>query len=89
MKQILIAIIVAVLLVGCAKNDLKSVNGGTNEWQQIQIKAGGHDFKIERLEGGASQAFQFLSKAEDGGVISGNLNGKIFQSEIGYFIPWI
>ena len=86
MKNILITIAV-VLLVGCAKNDIKLVNSGTNEWQQIQINGGGQLFKIDRLKRGESKEFRFKSKKEDGGLITGNLNGKPIKSAIGYFTP--
>lgn len=42
MKYILITTIVAVVLVGCAKNDIKLTNKGVKDWQEIEIKAGGH-----------------------------------------------
>jgi hypothetical protein len=84
MKNILITIAV-VLLVGCAKNDIKLVNSGTNEWQQIQINGGGQLFKIDRLKRGESKEFRFKSKKEDGGLITGNLKGKAIKSTIGYF----
>ena len=87
MKQILITTIVAVLLVGCAKNDIKLVNSGTNEWQQIQINGGGQQFKIDRLKGGESKEFRFKSKKENGGVIIGNLDGNAIKSDFGYFTP--
>ena len=51
MKNIVITI-AFVLLVGCAKNDLKLVNSGTNDWQQIQINGGGQQFKIDLLKAG-------------------------------------
>ena len=86
MKNIVITI-AFVLLVGCAKNDLKLVNSGTNDWQQIQINGGGQQFKIDLLKAGESKEFSFKSKKEDGGVITGNLDGKEIKSEIGYFTP--
>jgi hypothetical protein len=87
MKHILITAIAAVLLVGCAKNDIKLVNSGTNEWQQIQINGGGQQFKIDRLKGGESKEFRFKSKKETGGVIIGNLDGNAIKSDFGYFTP--
>ena len=87
MKHLLLTTIAAVLLVGCAKNDIKLVNSGTNEWQQIQINGGGQQFKIDHLKGGESKEFRFKSKKEDGGLITGNLNGKAIKSAIGYFTP--
>jgi len=87
MKHLLLTTIAAVLLLGCAKNDIKLVNSGTNEWQRIQINGGGQQFKIDRLEGGESKEFSFKSKKEDGGLITGNLNGKTIKGEFGYFTP--
>ena len=87
MKHLLLTTIAAVVLVGCAKNDIKLVNSGTNEWQQIQINGGGQQFKIDRLKGGESEEFRFKSKKEDGGLINGNLNGKAIKSAFGYFTP--
>jgi hypothetical protein len=87
MKHLLITTIAAVVLVGCAKNDIKLVNSGTNEWQQIQINGGEQQFKIDRLNRGESKEFRFKSKKEDGGLITGNLNGKAIKSTIGYFTP--
>ena len=86
MKHILITF-VAVLLAGCAKNNVTILNSGTNEWQQIQLNGGGQQFKIDGLKGGDSKGFSFKSKKEDGGVITGNLDGKEIKSEIGYFTP--
>ena len=86
MKHILI-IFVVVLLVGCAKNNVTVFNSGTNEWQQIQINGGGQQFKIDLLKAGESKEFSFKSIKEDGGLITGNLNGKAINSSIGYFTP--
>ncbi|MDA7680108.1 hypothetical protein N8622_02520 [bacterium] len=86
MKNIVITI-AFVLLVGCAKNDLKLVNSGTNDWQQIQINGGGQQFKIDLLKAGESRDFRFKSIKEDGGLITGNLNGEAIKSSIGYFTP--
>ena len=85
MKHIII--FVAVLLVGCAKNNVTILNSGTNEWQQIQINGGGQQFTIDGLKGGNSKGFSFKSKKENGGVITGNLDGKEIKSKIGYFTP--
>ncbi len=87
MKYLLLITIAAVLLVGCAKNDIKLVNSGTNEWQQIQLNGGGKQFKIDRFKGGESKEFRFKSKKENGGVIIGNLEGKAIKSDFGYFTP--
>ena len=86
MKNIVITI-AFVLLVGCAKNDLKLVNSGTDDWQQIQINGGGQQFKIDLLKAGESKEFSFNSIKENGGLIIGNLNGKAIKSSIGYFTP--
>ena len=86
MKHILITF-VAVLLAGCAKHNVTILNSGTNEWSQIQLNGGGQQFKIDGLKGGDSKGFSFKSKKEDGGVITGNLDGKEIKSEIGYFTP--
>ena len=87
MKHLLLTTITAVLLVGCAKNDIKLVNSGTNEWQQIQIYGGGQQFKIDRLKRDESKELRFKSKKEDGGLITGNFKGKAIKSTIGYFTP--
>jgi len=79
--------IASLLLAGCAKNNVTILNSGTNEWQQIQLNGGGQQFKIDGLKGGDSKRFSFKSKKEDGGVITGNLDGKEIKSEIGYFTP--
>ena len=86
MKHIIITLVV-VLLAGCAKNNVTILNSGTNEWSQIQLNGGGQQFKIDGLKGGDSKSFSFKSKKEDGGVITGNLDGKLIKSEIGYFTP--
>ena len=86
MKNIVVTI-AFVLLVGCTKNDLKLVNSGTNDWQQIQINGGGQQFKIDLLKTGESRDFRFKSIKEDGGLITGNLNGEAIKSSIGYFTP--
>jgi len=48
MKHILITTIVAALLVGCAKNDIKLTNKGAKDWQEIEIKAGGQLFEVKK-----------------------------------------
>ena len=87
MKQLLIIVTAAMVFSGCAKNDIEVANKGTMEWQQIEIKAGGHVFEIRQLKVGATESFRFKSKAEDGGQVSGNLNGQVHKAEFGYFTP--
>ncbi len=87
MKHILITTIAAVVLVGCAKNDINLTNKGVKEWQQIKIKAGGQVFEIKELKGGATETLRFESKAEDGGRISGELDGQVHKAKFGYFTP--
>ena len=66
MKQLLITIAVALLMVGCAKNDITLFNKGKKDWQDIEVKAGGKVFEIEKLKGGASHTLFFKSKKGDG-----------------------
>ena len=87
MKHILITTIVAALLVGCAKNDIKLTNKGVKDWQEIEIKAGGVVFEVKKLKGRATETLRFKSKAEDGGQVSGNLNDLAHKVEFGYFTP--
>ena len=87
MKQLLIIVTAAMVFSGCAKNDIEVANKGTMEWQQIEIKAGGHVFEIRQLRVGATEAFRFKSKAEDGGQVTGKLNGRVHNAEFGYFTP--
>ena len=87
MKNFISIAIATVMLVSCAKNEINLVNSGTIDWQQIEIKAGGCQLKIDCLEGGESKRFRFKSKKESGGLIVGNLNGKAITREFGYFTP--
>jgi len=87
MRYILITSIAAVVLMGCAKNDIKLVNNGTNEWQQIHINGGGQVFQIKKLKGKATETIRFKSKAEDGGQVSGMLGGQVHKTKFGYFTP--
>jgi hypothetical protein len=87
MKHILITTIVAALLVGCAKNNIKLTNKGAKDWQEIEIKAGGQLFEVNKLKGGATETLRFKSKAEDGGQVSGKLDGLAHNAEFGYFTP--
>ena len=86
MKHILITIAVG-LLAGCAKNKITIANSGTNVWQKLEIRGGGQQFKIDRLEGRVSKEFSFKSKQEGGGLFKGNINGKIIKQEFGYYTP--
>ena len=87
MKHILITTIAAMLLVGCAKNNIKLTNKGVKDWQEIEIKAGGQVFEVTQLKGGATETLRFKSKAEDGGQVSGKLDGLAHNVEFGYFTP--
>ena len=87
MKHILITAIVAALFVGCAKNDIKLTNKGAKDWQKIEIKAGGQLFEVKKLKGGATETLRFKSRAEDGGHVSGKLDGLAHNVEFGYFTP--
>ena len=80
-------IIAALLMVGCAKNDVALFNKGKKEWEDIEVSAGGKVFEIEKLKGGASHALLFKSKKEDGGKVTAKLDGKMHQAEFGYFTP--
>ena len=87
MKHILITAIVAALFVGCAKNDIKLTNKGAKDWQEIEIKAGGQVFEVEKLKGGATDTLRFKSEVEDGGQVSGKLDRLVHKVEFGYFTP--
>ena len=91
MKQLLAMVTLTVVLVGCAKNDIKLTNQGTNQgtknWQQLEISAGGRVFKIEQLGGGVTESIRFTSRAEDSGKITGTLEGKHYEAKFGYFTP--
>ena len=87
MKHILITTIVAVVLVGCAKNDIKLTNKGAKDWQEIEIKAGGQLFEVNKLKGGATETLRFKSKTEDGGQVNGKLDDLAHKVEFGYFTP--
>ena len=87
MKQLIITTIAAVLLVGCAKNEITIANSGTNVWQKIEITGGGQQLIIDRLEGGVFKEFSFKSKQEGGGLFKGNINGKMVKQEFGYYTP--
>jgi len=86
MKKILITI-AAVLLVGCARNKIIVANSGTNDWEKVEITAGGHQFNIDKLEAGQFRQFNFRSKQEGGGLITAELNGGKFEKKFGYYTP--
>ena len=75
MKQLIITTIAAVLLVGCAKNEITIANSGTNVWQKIEII------------GGEIKEFSFNSKQEGGGLFKGNIKGGEIKQEFGYYTP--
>tara|TARA_B100000809_G_scaffold257795_1_gene300005 strand:- start:6908 stop:7234 length:327 start_codon:yes stop_codon:yes gene_type:complete len=86
MKRLLVCLLL-VSAVGCAKNEIKLENQGARQWQQVQIKAGGHLFEIEPFKAGAVETLRFRSQAEDGGLVRGTLNGEEYQAKFGYFTP--
>ena len=47
MKQLIITTIAALLIVGCAKNDITLLNKGKKDWEDIEVRAGGKVFEIE------------------------------------------
>ena len=85
MKHLLLTTIAVLLLVGCAKNNIKLTNKGAKDWQEIEIKAGGQVFEVKKLKGGATDTLRFTSEAEDGGQVSGKLDGLVHNVEFGYF----
>ena len=87
MKHLLLTTIAAVVLVGCAKNDIKLTNKGAKNWQEIEIKAAGQVFEVIQLKAGATETLRFKPKAEDGGQVSGKLDGLAHNVEFGYFTP--
>jgi len=87
MKLIQITTIAAVVLVGCARNEITIANSGTNVWEKVEITAGGHQFNIDKLEAGKFKQFSFRSKQEGGGLIAAELNGEIFKQKFGYYTP--
>ena len=87
MKQLLITMIAALLMVGCAKNDITLLNKGKKDWEDIEVSAGGKVFEIEKLKGGASHTLFFKSKVEGGGKVTAKLDGNVHQAEFGYFTP--
>ena len=86
MKHILF-IIIFMLLVGCSRNEITIANSGTNTWEKIEITAGGHQFKIDKLQAGKFKRFSFRSKNEGGGVITAELNEGKLEHQFGYFTP--
>ena len=87
MKHLLLTTIAVLLLVGCAKNNIKLINKGAKDWQEIEIKAGGQVFEVKKLKGGATDTLRFTSEAEDGGQVNGKLDGMAHNVEFGYFTP--
>ena len=87
MKQLITPTIAALLMVGCARNDVTLFNKGEKDWKDIEVSASGKVFEIEKLKGGASRALLFKGKKEDGGKVSAKLDGNVYQAEFGYFTP--
>ena len=87
MKHFLHTTIAVLLLMGCAKNNIKLINKGAKDWQEIEIKAGGQVFEVKKLKGGATDTLRFTSEAEDGGQVSGELDRLVHKVEFGYFTP--
>ena len=87
MKRLLVIAAVLALLPGCDRNDIKITNQGAKTWKQIKISAGGRDFTIKQLDGGATESIRFQSQVEGGGEISGTLDGENYRAEFGYFTP--
>ena len=87
MKHLLLTTIAVLLLVGCAKNNIKLINNGAKDWQEIEIKAGGKVFEVKKLKGGATDTLRFKSQAEGGGQVGGKLDGLAHNVEFGYFTP--
>ena len=87
MKHLLLTTIAVLLLVGCAKNNIKLINKGAKDWQEIEIKAGGQVFEVKKLKGEATDTLRFKSEVEDGGQVSGKLDGLAQNVEFGYFTP--
>ena len=83
----LITIAAALLMVGCAKNDITLFNKGKKDWEDIEVRAGGKVFEIEKLKGGPNRTLFFKSKAEGGGKVTAKLDGNVHQAEFGYFTP--
>ncbi|MDP7050782.1 MAG: hypothetical protein QF600_02565 [Verrucomicrobiota bacterium] len=83
----LITTIASAILVGCSKNDITIANSGTNVWKKIEIRAGGQQLIIDRLERGEYKEFRFKTKQEGGGLLKGNINGKKVKQEFGYYTP--
>ncbi len=84
---VLVIVAFLALLPGCEHNDIKITNQGAKTWKQIEISAGGRDFTIKQLDGGATESIRFQSQVEGGGEISGTLEGENYRAEFGYFTP--
>ena len=87
MKRLLVIAALLSLLPGCDRNEIKITNQGAKTWKQIEISAGGRDFTIKQLNGGATEWIRFQSQVEGGGEISGTLEGENYTAEFGYFTP--
>ncbi len=87
MKRLLVIAALLALFPGCDRNDIKITNQGAKTWKQIKISAGGRDFTIKQLDGGATESIRFQSQVEGGGEISGTLDGENYRAEFGYFTP--
>ena len=68
-------------------DNINLINKGAKDWQEIEIKAGGQVFEVKKLKSGATDTLRFTSKAEDGGQVSGKLDGMAHTVEFGYFTP--
>ncbi|MDG1892323.1 MAG: hypothetical protein P8L18_13515 [Verrucomicrobiota bacterium] len=84
MKLILITI-TAVLLAGCARNEITVANSGTKVWREIRVSGGGNYFFIDKLEAGEFKTFRFVSKQEGSGLFEADLNGRKLRHPFEYF----
>ena len=79
--------IAALLMVGCAKNDITLLNKGKKDWEDIEVSAGGKVFETEKLKPGVNRTLFFKSKVEGGGKVTAKLDSNVHQAEFGYFTP--
>ena len=86
-QKLIIITIAALLIVGCAKNDITLLNKGKKGWEDIEVRVGGKVFEIEKLKSGVNRTLFFKSKAEGGGKVTAKLDGNVHQAEFGYFTP--
>ena len=70
MKQLIITTIATLLIVGCAKNDITLLNKGKKDWEDIEGRAGGKVFEIEKLKSGVNRTLFF--KIQSGRRREGN-----------------